>query len=238
MKKRSLLVATAMLLVAVLAATGATYAWFTSISSATTNISMGVQTASSLEISADGTNWVSYLDAEDLGLTGLNWSDHSTVNGKDFFTKSFYSDTEIEADASLAGQIKEFVESAPVSTTIYFRSTESGDVIFNSGSLTQTGSKANKSAALRVSVGENKIYANADTTLNAAISAEGAATGSVYGAQTAKAITGGNVVALADGGDGYFKGQATFTFWMEGTDSSNANAGGTAVANFIFAQDN
>lgn len=236
MKKRSLLVATAMLLVAVLAATGATYAWFTSISAAKTNISMGVQTASSLEISKDGVNWVSYLDAEDLGLTGASWSDHSTVNGIDFFTKEFYTDAEIEADADLAGQIKEFKESDPSTTKIYFRSTEPEDVIFNDGSLTQTGSKVNKSEALRVSVGEGKIYANSAVTADAAIKAAGAVDGDVYGTQTANAIAGGNIVALTEGADGYYYGNADFHFWMEGTKSTNANAGGTAVANFTFAQ--
>lgn len=67
MKKRSLIVATAMLLVAILACSGATYAWFTRNPNATINkIEMGVQSASGLAISlnTEDADHLSNLDQE------------------------------------------------------------------------------------------------------------------------------------------------------------------------------
>ena len=244
MKKRSLFVATAMLLVAVLVATGATYAWFVSVQEAKASIEMSVANGESLEISnkakADGAIWKTSLTEDDFAnMTG--WIDLSTNDDElgTFYTEKY----EIEGAANT---ISGYEASGNVAyCTIYFRSSKPGTVKAT-GALSGEGLSANLLKALRVGVAGDaeKIYATAADVNNKAIGAadvtdekvadvEGTAT------QTTALITASNdVVTLTDGGDGYYYGDATFYFGVEGTKCLNSDSAADlmAKASFIFAQ--
>ncbi len=121
MKKRSLLVAVAMLLVAILAATGTTYAWFTQSKTATTTLSMNVASGSSLEIStaASGAAWTSFLDQSSLTALGSGWKDYSYDAENTTFYKAATFDS-VDTSKALT-----YTAGKPIATqTIYFRSTD------------------------------------------------------------------------------------------------------------------
>lgn len=246
MKKRSLLAATAMLLVAVLAATGATYAWFQESKVASATVEMSVASASTLEISLDKVTWVSVLDADDLFEGNAHtWSDFSTTNGKDFFTETYETGT-TTLNGYEAGTVA-------MNDVIYFRSTSEDAIKFGVSSklehIVDGTSKAAIPAALRFSVqdvnGANtKIYSTTGATIKGVTEAgDGVTTANIdtlHRADQASNVVGGaaNVVTLKapDAADGYYYGEATFTFWIEGTMANANNAGGTAKATLIFEQ--
>ncbi len=228
MKKRSLLAATAMLLIAVLAATGATYAWFSDIKEAKAQVEMGVSAGSSLEISADESVWSAYLDESSLtDLNGKTWTDLSTTD-----CGTFYSETR---DTTNAAVITGYESATPVATTIYFRSTVAGDI-----TVTGAFGTHDVKEALRTAIkdgNEVTILADGAQTINTAIT--GTAVDATAGTQTALDIAADNtVVKMTDNGDGYYKGSATFYFWVEGTheDCINQNSGGRVAVDFTFAQ--
>ena len=99
MKKRSLILSTALLLVAIMACTSATYAWFTSNSAAkVNNISASVDQRSSLQISSNtnataeqADQWENSIDFVTNTFTnkkGDKLNDLSSVNGTSFVSRS------------------------------------------------------------------------------------------------------------------------------------------------------
>ena len=238
MKKRSILAATAMLLVAILAATGATYAWFQSKDQARTDISMKVATASSLEISKDNVNWVSYLDNTSFNLDDTKvWSDRSAADAAQeaaaltFYSEVYYSDPEIAATPSLAGQIKEYQELAPVKTTVYFRSTKN-DAIKLTGSTIDSDTNDIIKPHLRVAFGK-QIMSSVGGSINSAIKD----TAGTTGAQTWTAINDTEFTPWGQqNGDGFYYGQVDIYYWVEGTTCTNAMAYGDAAVAFVFSQ--
>lgn len=221
MKKRSLLAATAMLLVAILAATGATYAWFSSAKTAYTNVNMSVSAGSSLEIrditAGESGAWKTTVD-----ITTGTWVDRST-NDTEFptFYKALGMDTgNVPTGYATTDEIKK--------VTLQFRSPVSGDVSFlNSSISVEDAGNANLLNTLRVGITgkANKIFGNAEMNLTDAIN--GTATTNVTGTQTVNAIsTKTAIVAMSqseiDDGDSYFYGKADFYFWVEGTDCDNS----------------
>lgn len=237
MKKRSILAATAMLLVAILAATGATYAWFTQKDLARTDIEMKVATASSLEISVNDADaaWVSYLTAADFELdTNDTWADHSAVDNASelvFFNEQYYSETEIAANPAYAGKIKNYASSAPVSITIRFRSTNDKPISLLNSTLTPKDNTLILEH-LRVAI-NNNIYGNNDGSYDKAIADAAGATGT----QTWAAIETAQITPWGEKqADGYYYGNATFYFWVEGPLCTNAMATGSAIAKFTFSQ--
>lgn len=220
MKKRSLLAATAMLLVAILAATGATYAWFSSARTAYTNVNMSVSAGSSLEIrditAGESGAWKTTVD-----ITGT-WLDRST-NDTDFptFYKALGMDTgNVPTGYAVTDDIKK--------VTLQFRSPVSGDVSFlNSSISVDEAGNANLLNTLRVGITgkANKIFGNAEMDLDDAINGTG--TTNTTGTQTVNAIsTKTAIVAMTQSklasGDSYYYGQADFYFWVEGTDCDNS----------------
>ena len=247
MKKRSLFVATAMLLVAVLVATGATYAWFSAEKdTANTNIVLGVDDVDSLQISADKSIWKSTLRATDFDVASnsVKWSDSkwvdlSTVDGVSFFEEQY------DADGAMLDTYADANAKAVVAK-VYFRSTKSDNVVFQSGKLAcavegSANTTWNLDSALRVAVVQNDnssaIYANTATTLNSAIKAA-----DEKAQQSAIAFADAVVVDLSDApnAQGFYEGEATFKFWVEGTDENctNGNLESKMSAAFeaVFAQ--
>lgn len=221
MKKRSLFVATAMLLVAVLVATGATYAWFNSNTTTSAVINLGVADAATLEISTDALKvnyeltWKTAIDTEDFGFdANTKWSDYST-NDTDILEQKFYTD-KYDAEGVLSGFENSGV---PVSQVVHFRSTEAGDIYFNAAATLTSSNNTN--SFLRVAIVQNNdatILANdsdADTDC-----VNGAALSDVTGKQSLTNVSDTNkkLVTMTKGTGDYYEGSATFYFWLEGTD--------------------
>ncbi len=248
MKKRSLFAATAMLLVALLVATGTTYAWFTSTPKATAEIQMGVATGSSLEISATAdSGYKSYLNAAELGIdTGDIWSDYST-NTTDFANGTFYTDQYDSTTGLLSG----YEEGTPCKVTIYFRSTSAEGVILT------TGTGITKVDTTKQTIQDNArvgiISNGAGTTKVATILANGAAatedetitgTALTANAGTYDYVSLGSystaVVSLNPtvAADGFYYGQADIYFWLEGPNVSNGDlsASDALTTKFVFTQ--
>lgn len=221
MKKRSLLAATAMLLVAILAATGATYAWFSSAETAYTNVNMSVSAGSSLEIrditAGESGAWKTTVD-----ITTGTWVDRST-NDTDFptFYKALGMDTgNVPTGYETTSEIKK--------VTLQFRSPVYGDVSFlNSSISVDEAGNAKLLNTLRVGITgkANKIFGNAEMALTDAIN--GTTTASTTGTQTVNQISTKTVIVAMTqsklaSGDTYYYGQADFYFWVEGTDCDNS----------------
>ncbi len=237
MKKRSLFVATAMLLVAVLVATGATYAWFNANTTTSAEISLGVADAATLEISTDALKvnnvltWKTAIDTEDFGFNAdTKWSDYST-NDSDILNQTFYVDK--YTDGVLTGFANEGV---PVSQTVHFRSTEQGDIYLNqAASLT---SSAGTNSFLRVAIvqGSNvTILANSDVKDTDCVN--GTQVTDVTGEQTLTDVTDTTkkLVAMTKGSGDYYEGSATFYFWLEGTDANCVSTVIDAITNCDFS---
>ncbi len=244
MKKRSLFVATAMLLVAVLVATGATYAWFQSLGSAKTTISMNVANGDSLEISATGEAWVSTLTQADFtSLNGKIWTDLSTVDCETFFSEEYPTDAEgnitsINPDA--------FVEDGSVaSILVYIRSSKTGMVKLTS--TLDAGANSLLNPTLRMGVKAKDaaaatIYSTTGTAYKG-VKDDIENTDAAYGDVAPVIIAGEkdlyDLTAADQQSDGYYYTAATFYFWIEGTQCTNAmiaEAAEQAVASLTFAQ--
>lgn len=247
MKKRSLLVATAMLLVAVIVATSATYAWFTNVSDATATVAMGVSSGSSLEISffPDGgtEGWKSSLSLAGDAL----WKDASAgIKSDETALGNLYTATYADGTTD---QIGYALASGVYSKTIYFRSNKPQDVIIASGSITAPNTvKDTLVKYAQILVKDNKldlpvpanIFANEANTSTKAI--VGTTLDDNTGTYTAKALGSGTVIVNLDETvqtDGYYHGSATFYFYIEGTETSNADLvglKGNISASLTFSQ--
>ncbi len=224
MKKKSLLAATAMLLIAVIAATGATFAWFTSISQATSTFNMGVATGASLEISTDTGDSKTWGNSATIAPAGAVWQDLSTPgNAATFIAADLENNT-----SGSASSVNAYKEGTAFKVTIYFRSNTSEDVTFDANTLVKaaTGGTAHATllSAARILVvdvnASNKvtIYGNGDArTSKAVIDTDG--TDGTYNVVSYTATT-PVVVTMEDtvtNADGYYHGQADFYFFIEGT---------------------
>lgn len=243
MKKRSLLAATAMLLVALLVATGSTFAWFTSTSTAKASVSMGVATGSSLEISNDrGTTWkssITYAPEE-----GELWQDFSTnEDALGTFYKATFEDDSVEISGYETG--------TPASVTLNFRSTKSSPILLK-GSIADQAFETTQDDLVKWSeivVKDNtdggrgtQIFSNNTNIPTKAIVHEGENNYTTDGTYTTTALTTSTeIVELTDGNDGYYYGAATFYFFIEGTETDNGDINGIGdtakiLANLNFAQ--
>lgn len=245
MKKRSLLVATAMLLVAVIVATSATYAWFTNVGDATATVEMGVSSGSSLEIAfaADGgtEGWKSSLSLEDATL----WKDASAgIKSEEEALGNLYTATYTDSSTTQTGYA---LASDVYSKTIFFRSNKPQDVIIKSGNISAPNTVKNtlvQYAQILVKDDEldvpANIFANQANTSTTAI--VGTALSDNTGKYTAKTLGSGTVIVNLDETvetDGYYHGSATFYFYIEGTETSNADLVGLAgniSASLTFSQ--
>ncbi len=240
MKKRSLFVATAMLLVAVLVATGATYAWFTSVSKATANLSMDVANGESLEFSIDGGNtWHTSLTK---AFEDKQWNDISVVDDNFANTTeavpTFYTKTLEQGTATITG----YEEDQPAKVEISFRASKAGSVVMT-GSMASTDAALEDklNATLRFGVfgtALKQIYANGTTTsYDEAISGTALAD---EGTQTWKNLpttgTTEKIVELTFA-DNYYTGSTNFYFWVEGplVYNSYTNDSTTAAVALTFA---
>ncbi len=255
MKKRSLLAAVAMLLVAILAATGTTYAWFTEANAEPkATIQMGVAKGSSLQISLKpSSDYKSVLGATDFtnaGITFESWKDFST-NTADFAKDApvFYSET-YDAEGLVNGYV---TDDTVQKVTIYFRSTESEGVVLtsNAGIAFPSGTSTNLAAATRVAVDSNGAnttalhtilaQADADATVSGTVNSTTTAEGSYEAKAISKLAADETVVVNLNqtaSADGYYYGSATFYLFVEGTKAENGDlAGATNItATLAFTQ--
>lgn len=239
MKKRSLFVATAMLLVAVLVATGATYAWFNGSNEAEANIVMKVSGAEVLEMQVNGQGpWYTSLDNNKLGIdTTEVWKDFS-VTDDGFATPSFYYDEYTDGSTEPTSfALAQTTGLYPQKVTIKFRALQQGNVAINTSSLlnayvpgNQNVDNAELTAALRLGIQGTKLDNESVVDLNQifakdAVQIEDAIAGtttSAKGEQNALDINAQtNFVYLGTQDGEYYTGEATFYFWVEGTECDN-----------------
>ncbi len=241
MKKKGIFAATAMLMVAIIAAVGATYAWFTTVSSATSTISMGVQDGSSLEISSDNSNWASSYTYEGNSI----WKDSSIGGDLTTFYRPVFQDG--------TTTISSYEQDTVASVVLYFRSTSSSDITM-SGNIaavdftTEQGDLI-KWAQILVDDGNdtanakaNAVYSNTSQTANNTIVGE--QTSNNNGTYTTKALSATNaIIKMSEtaNDDGYYTGSATFYFFIEGTQTDNGDINGIGEnaqikATLTFAQ--
>lgn len=235
MKKRSLIVATIMLLVAVITATGTTYAWFTSQSTAKTTVSMKVAEGKTLEIStaANGT-WKFALSNEDFNITGSNmWKDY-TYTSTGFATKSYSVN---EAGEETWGSD---TSSRPVNVTVYFRSTASGNVkVTNALSFSDADNNSTYGEVYenaRVTVQDGTTYTHLATTSGEFNEVDTGRTGLTQAYSTVNTYA---TVSMTKDGD-YYTGSATFYFWIDGVITENTDIVDLAdnlVASLSFTQE-
>lgn len=232
MKKRSLFVATAMLLVAVLVATGATYAWFTSVESAKADLSMSVASGESLEFSIDGGNtWHTSLEDtlsgkwSDFSVTDDNFAD-STEPAPGFFTKEYDEQT---------NQITGYnANTAPVKVTINFRASKAGNVLVSGNMKSTNAAHTNLDSTLRLGAygaDYKQIFANpTSTSYDKAIADELGTTGTQTWVNIPAAGTqGAAIVNLTTNGD-YYTGVTELYFWVEGPLVFNSYTNDTTTA--------
>ena len=138
MKKRSLIMSTALLLVAIMACTSATYAWFTNNTTASvTTITASVDAQSSLLISGAATApeigsdaWDTTLDVSELEtLNGIELLDRSSVNGSNFYSKSVDPATN---DATYAASGDDGI----ITFKLHFVSSAGGDLVVKQSTFT------------------------------------------------------------------------------------------------------
>ncbi len=242
MKKRSLFVATAMLLVAVLVATGATYAWFTNVQSASADLSMAVASGESLEFSIDGGNtWHTSLEKalegkwSDFSVTDDNFA-NSTQPTPGFFTKVYDQETN-----TITGYVD---TSAPVKVTINFRASKAGSVLMSGNMQSTNAAHTSLDSTLRLGAygaDYKQIFANPTTTsYNAAIAdAQGTTGTQTWVNIPAAGTTGAAIVDLALTDD-YYTGVTEMYFWVEGplVFNSYTNDTTTAAVALTFAVGN
>ncbi len=217
MKKRSLLVATVMLLIAAVVATGTTYAWFTSTTSADATVSMKVAQGQALEIKTGEGDWKSSLTNSDFGITSSMWSDFTYADG--FKTKVLDSNSDVSGSQT----------GTPVSVSVKIRSTTSGDVTVALSSIdfedaNYTNTNVESYARVTLQKGENythlaktaTTYSKTDTAANVSPNYS-----------TVQSTT----VSLTAEGD-YYTADVTFYFWLEGTALGNTDVD-DAVSNLI-----
>ncbi len=224
MKKRSLLVATVMLLVAVLAATGTTYAWFTGNSTAKTTITMNVATGKTLEIKgdADSSSWGFNLENKDFTTLsgGSIWEDFTVIEGDLFRTKTYsVDDSGVETwgvDTS----------KAPVKITLNLRSTSSTDVtvknVLTYGNASNNTTWATTLGAARVSLAvtdaESKTtythFSNTPGTFNSNDTKTSLT-------QSYKTVESGTIELTKNGN--YYTATVDFYFWIDGVIASNTD---------------
>ncbi len=246
MKKRSLLAAVAMLLVAILAATGTTYAWFTSQSNAKAEISMSVSQGTSLEFKTDAMeSYVNSANATQLGLSAASWADFSTNNTDNkFYTKTT---TTVDGNQEITG----YELGTPASVTLHFRSTNANDVLVKSNSSI-TFPTVNATYPVALAGARVTVTNDAKGTIHFATAANtnvaGIGSTSTLGAEGAfeydtKAINAEDV-AIIDlseevNSEGFYTGTATFSFWIEGRQVNNEHITALAenlVATLVFSQ--
>lgn len=228
MKKRSLILSTALLLVAIMACTSATYAWFTSNTDAKVNtITASVDAQSSLLISgaavapAYGSDaWDTALDVAELEtLNGTELLDRSSVDGVSFFSRAVNGDNSITYSEAADGYI-EF--------SVHLVSSSSGNLIIKECDF-KSLKGAEKAARIAVSCGGvTKIWepdATAGTVKNdgfASTNVEAiASTTPTKAEQTTIADLEGVVIT---GLEATKSKTVTFRIWLEGEDAECANA--------------
>lgn len=227
--KRSLIVSIAILCVCAMSLTAASYAWFSTSTTATVdNIQLSVLEASDLQISIDGGNTWGYNLSSTLDE---DIYDYSTNNATTFYTPTDKSGVDMEGHLPsnyTGGFTATDGENVIPELEIYFRSMKEMDVQMKGTQLFEGKSiaPAIRAAAL-VSDGGTFFFANTANSAESVISSTAGATATI----ALNAIsTDLNVMTLVQGGsygqtveDGYYYGKITIKYWVEGTDDAAIN---------------
>ncbi len=244
MKKRSLILSTALLLVAIMACTSATYAWFTANDSAKiSKISAGVAEGSSLLLAGtandpgDGSpEWKTNLDFTTINGYNANTiiSDRSSVDGQKFFAR------EIDEENNTVS----FKESADGILTFSFwvKSSKAGKLYLSTGELS-SDNKAEEAARVAFISGENTFIwepSQAETAVVADTSFKSSSISAVAEERvSAVESVAGGVASFAPQNQTYSIGSAdafidtlventakqiTVKVWLEGQDKQCSNS--------------
>lgn len=200
-KKRMLISSVAMLLVAMLALGTATFAWFTSSTSATTqNLSVKTIKSSELKISKSDLQWTDTLDYE---FAGQVLKPASSANGSNWFTATAASKSAAATTADLVTNITSSVLNETTHTT-------NGYVFFEQLNVTNAGKADVDDVTISFTLSETQqtmgkkylrlaLVPAANGGANAANSIESGKTFANYvysvGADSADAITGTEIVS-------------------------------------------
>jgi len=247
MRKKALVASLAMLLVAVVALSGATYAWFSANSTANlSSINLQSTTSSSLLIAAKETAPTADEYSNTINVT---WEELALIPCSSADTTSFVTVTATGEKADGAAQK---VESFGTTTTgflhktLWFKTDAASDVRLSA--LTTTGETLNLSNAIRVALvpagSSAVVYGIGSPQTYYAVTGQsgytaGAATyGDLYAGTTGKGVTYSDAVTTKVAGttsDAFVSlaagtpKQVDLYVWLEGNDADcvNAIAGGT-----------
>lgn len=256
MRKKALLSSVAMLLVAVVALSGATYAWFSTNTTARLNtIELTTAKESSLLI-AEKTGSSEPADADYSAEIVANWSQQlapvSTVNCASFYDVTALTSETASGSAQKVGSVQSASAEKYLKKTLFFKADDAVSVRLTS--LLATGGTTSIADAVRVAfvVGSNvTIYGiGAQTTKGiSAVSTytSGSATFADFYAGNATGVTFTDVSAIAAGGTSAAfltlpaNGAATQVdvyIWLEGNDSDCHNGmSGGSLTNLQFQFD-
>ena len=223
--KRSLIVSIAVLCVCALSLTAASFAWFSSSTTAKVdNIQLSVEKASDLQISIDGGRTWGYSFSSDFNE---EINDYSTADAATFIVPA--DREKVGFDGKNNGDYK-VSDVKPTTMTVYFRSMQPQVVQMSGNALAEGESIAPAVRAAAITTGTGKagtyFFANAAATDNVC------STATAMKDITLNAIsTKTTVVTLVEGGnygqnkveDGYYYGKAVITYYVEGTDEAAIN---------------
>ncbi|MBQ6381564.1 MAG: hypothetical protein IJJ41_08230 [Clostridia bacterium] len=247
MRKKALVSSLAMLLVAVVALSGATYAWFSANSTANLSaVKLTSTKASSLLIAVKDTEPAA---SEYSSVVSVNWEQPliplSSVSGNTGFMNVIPSNTKADGDNQLVAEIKAS-QSGFLKKTLWFKSDAAANVKLTSAAInTTSGSETlNLSSAIRIALcangGTPQVYTMGNADTNKAITAvdntftaDTVTYGQLYAGTTGLGVSFSDVTAQAAGSsstpfvsigsDGGAK-QVDLYIWLEGNDSACTNA--------------
>ncbi|MBR4282575.1 MAG: hypothetical protein IKT35_02565 [Clostridia bacterium] len=232
MKKRSLILSTALLLVAIMACTSATYAWFTNNTTASvTTITASVDAASSLLISgaaavpAVGSDaWKSTIGQADLEtLNGTQLLDRSSVNASNFYSKSVNPATN-EATFAASG------DTGIITFKLHFISSAGGDLVVTNETFTSLLG-ATKAARVAMICDGTTIIWEPDNTAGTIVN-DGYKTTAVDAINDVEGNTAAQMTTISEFTDAdvlthldpSVAKTLTVKIWLEGQDAECANA--------------
>jgi len=250
MKKRSLILSTALLLVAIMACTSATYAWFTNSKTATvTDITASVAQQSSLLISgaasapaAGSTDWKSTLAQGDLATlaTPVTLLDRSSVDGSAFFSRSVDEETNEVTFAEDSTGVIVF--------TLHFISSAGGELIVTDHKLASTKLAQEAARVAFICEGNTIIWEPSQGTTvsndgykSSSTGADGTRVmaindtngGTAEQVQTLASLSDSDVITTLEAN---VAKTVTVKIWLEGQDAQCANAitGANVVTSYQF----
>ncbi len=222
--KRSLIVSIAVLCVCALSLSAASFAWFSSSTTATVdNIQLSVEKASDLQISIDGGKTWGYSFSSDFNE---EINDYSTADASTFIVPA--DREKIDFNGNNTGDYK-VSDVKPVTMTVYFRSMQPQVVQMKGNALAEGESIAPAVRAAAITSGDAAgtfFFANTGATDNVyktATQTEDITLNTINTDTTVVTLVSGGDYGQDKVEDGYCYGKAIITYYVEGTDEAAIN---------------